>query len=811
MKKTSLPLMVLCLIISFISVSQAASTVNVTTSDTYQTMDGFGASITWYETRLTEHSNKGNMKIQMFNGSTAEQLGTITPRFNLVNTGETSIALSDVKIRYYYTVDGDRSQEFWCDWSTAGKENVTGTFVKIDDAMTDADYFLEVGFTSDAGSLAAGQSIEVQTRIAKSDWDHYTQTDDYSFNSDAASYQDWEKVTGYLSGALQWGIEPTDSGDDGGDDNGDAGIDPTTATFDKNAALQADIAITMTLNGHTLETISDGSGNNLAAGGDYTVSDTMVTVHKGYLADQNIGTLRLVFTFSGGSHSELAVKVIDTTGTDGEADTTAPSAPTDLEVTAKTSSSISLVWSASTDDVGVAGYDVYCDGILATSVITTSANVTDLAADTTYHMTVTAMDASGNVSPESPILSVTTAASDSAARHQSPYPEADPSDCGGWALVDNVCCARYCVNDDRSENCDGCGGNDSPECVTVGSKGCMSGEWPEVFSVSDDEPWHYSRSTHFGLTSGGACGFGLYGLCTTRQDFIDANLGSQCDAFCKAYPALCTDPAGTTLRGNFAAPPGNYYTQFWPSLPGDRDNYLSCGECYEVIHTKKDGSEYQPGEEGYTPPITLQLVDSCPCSANSKWCCGSGRDHCGEVSDYKYGCQLPPSPPDPPADHDPLPNESIHLDLSDIAMARLQTGSAGTMVDGIIPIKYRRVPCPVVGNVYIWLRDGAGPYWFALSVVNVSKLGSVVKVEVQEASGEWVALVRDPNYTSARPQERYGAWVLPQGAGPFSLPVSLRITDPSGKTIVAEEVIKSWAAPDADMKGTYYIDTGMQF
>jgi expansin (peptidoglycan-binding protein) len=163
-------------------------------------------------------------------------------------------------------------------------------------------------------------------------------------------------------------------------------------------------------------------------------------------------------------------------------------------------------------------------------------------------------------------------------------------------------------------------------------------------------------------------------------------------------------------------------------------------------------------------------------------------------------------------DHDPLPNESIHLDLSDIAMSRLQSGYAdGGIVDGVIPIRYQRVPCPVVGNVYIWLRSGAGPYWFALSVVNVSGLGSVVNVEAQLPSGAWVSLQRDPNYTSSRPHERYGAWVLPQEAGPFSLPVSLRITDPSGNAVVASEVIKAWAPTDMSQAGMYYIDTGMQF
>ena len=397
-------------------------------------------------------------------------------------------------------------------------------------------------------------------------------------------------------------------------------------------------------------------------------------------------------------------------------------------------------------------------------------------------------------------------------RDQAPYPDADPSDCGeSWTLVDNVCCAQYCVDDDRSESCSECGGNDSDSCVSVDAKACKSGKWPEVHAVTDDEPWHYSRSTHFGLTAAGACAYGLYSLCSA-----DVAVGSEyqerCDAFCTAYPDLCADPAGVTLRGNYAAPQGNYYTQFWPSLPGDLDNYLACGECYEVVRTRPDGTEYAPGDDGYAPSVVLQIVDSCPCSANSKWCCGSGRNHCGEVSEFAYGCPLPPGPPAPPADRDPLPDESMHLDLSSIAMARLQTGDPlGNIANGVIPMMYRRVPCPVVGNTYLWLHPAGGAYWFSLSVVNSAGLGSIVSVEARLPSGEWVALGRDANYTSSRPQERYGAWVLPQGAGPFELPVSIRLTSPSGEAIVAEDVIKSWEPADPSQEETYYIDTGVQF
>src|SRR5215510_5910760 len=49
-------------------------------------------------------------------------------------------------------------------------------------------------------------------------------------------------------------------------------------------------------------------------------------------------------------------------GGGGGGDTQAPSVPTNLRVTATTSSSISLAWNASTDNVGVTGYDLFRGG-----------------------------------------------------------------------------------------------------------------------------------------------------------------------------------------------------------------------------------------------------------------------------------------------------------------------------------------------------------------------------------------------------------------------------------------------------------------
>ncbi len=97
-------------------------------------------------------------------------------------------------------------------------------------------------------------------------------------------------------------------------------------------------------------------------------------------------------------------------GLDAEApDTHAPSAPMDLAAPARTSTSISLTWSASTDDVGVTGYDVYDGATLAASVAVPGATITGLAPSSTHGFTVRARDAAGNVSASSAALTVTTA------------------------------------------------------------------------------------------------------------------------------------------------------------------------------------------------------------------------------------------------------------------------------------------------------------------------------------------------------------------------------------------------------------------
>lgn len=92
------------------------------------------------------------------------------------------------------------------------------------------------------------------------------------------------------------------------------------------------------------------------------------------------------------------------------ADTEAPTIPTNLAASSPTSNSISLSWTASTDNTGVAGYEIYVNGVLYSTVSATTATVSGLNPSTTYTFYIIAKDASGNASAASNTATGTTLA-----------------------------------------------------------------------------------------------------------------------------------------------------------------------------------------------------------------------------------------------------------------------------------------------------------------------------------------------------------------------------------------------------------------
>jgi len=91
-----------------------------------------------------------------------------------------------------------------------------------------------------------------------------------------------------------------------------------------------------------------------------------------------------------------------------ESDTLPPSTPTNLVGTAISYSEVSLSWNPSSDNVGVAGYRVYRNGIEIGTKANTSYKDTGLSPATTYQYSVSAYDAAGNESTVSSAVSVMT-------------------------------------------------------------------------------------------------------------------------------------------------------------------------------------------------------------------------------------------------------------------------------------------------------------------------------------------------------------------------------------------------------------------
>ncbi len=205
--------------------------------------------INYISIKPIEIFNNYAVKLETTNvNSLWETSRTIAPKYKLYNTGDSPIELQDVKIRYYYSIDGEREQNFWCPWSSVNKDNVTGTFVEKEIPALESDYYFEVGFTEEAGFLEPDKNMKMHTVVAKeyeveNNWfdsifmkiieflnldkleeylgkyigdindsddevNHedilYHQKDDYSFN-ESYYYTEWDKVAVFIDGKLVWG------------------------------------------------------------------------------------------------------------------------------------------------------------------------------------------------------------------------------------------------------------------------------------------------------------------------------------------------------------------------------------------------------------------------------------------------------------------------------------------------------------------------------------------------------------------------------------------------------------------------------
>ncbi|MCB4791279.1 MAG: MBL fold metallo-hydrolase [Elusimicrobia bacterium] len=213
----------------------------------------------------------------------------------------------------------------------------------------------------------------------------------------------------------------------------------TTSSSDGTTINQNSIVLKMTYNGESIlfagdidtnveATLVSTYGNNLAAkvlkvphhGSAYGSSTAFLDKVKPTRAYIEVGAGNSYGHPDSGTVSRLqaagaTIYRTDTSGTMSyvissvpASDTTDPSTPSNLAAIAVSSTSISLTWAASTDNVGVTGYQIIRDGSYLASTTSLTYLDTGLTPSTPYSYTVKAYDAAGNISTQSNTATATT-------------------------------------------------------------------------------------------------------------------------------------------------------------------------------------------------------------------------------------------------------------------------------------------------------------------------------------------------------------------------------------------------------------------
>lgn len=169
---------------------------------------GSTCKLNWLEFKAPVKPPAGKIKIQMKNESIDLKTNVIKPHFKITNNGTVPVSLDKVKVRYFYSLDSKTAQQFEYSGGSIPSSEVAGTIVKMNAVTPQANYYLEIGFKNNAGTLEPNQEVELQTAIvAKSP--AYRQDNDFSFNSKQTDLVDWETVAGYVDDKLCWGREPS--------------------------------------------------------------------------------------------------------------------------------------------------------------------------------------------------------------------------------------------------------------------------------------------------------------------------------------------------------------------------------------------------------------------------------------------------------------------------------------------------------------------------------------------------------------------------------------------------------------------------
>jgi chitodextrinase len=229
-------------------------------------------------------------------------------------------------------------------------------------------------------------------------------------------------VTSLVTGDGTFSLDATSTSSDGADyvsKEGAAGFAPQLVVTTSSApgdtsppTAPTGLHATATGPGH-VDLSWTASGDNIGVSG-YKIFRNGVQVGSSATTSFSDGTAlpQTSYTYTvsafdaAGNNSPLSDPAPVTT----PADTTPPSKPAGLGAAAAGSNQVDLAWTASTDDVGVASYEIRRDGTAIGTSPTASYSDTSVQPNTTYSYTVVAIDTAGNRSAGSDPATATTPA-----------------------------------------------------------------------------------------------------------------------------------------------------------------------------------------------------------------------------------------------------------------------------------------------------------------------------------------------------------------------------------------------------------------
>jgi hypothetical protein len=247
-------------------------------------------------------------------------------------------------------------------------------------AVTGGKYVLSAPASASSGN----GNLSVHNTVVTGD---YTLTVDGNVTATSALWNDFSVVFGYQNSTNYYYFSSNESNDAG-----------TSGLFKVAAGVVTQLADTTTLiTGGTIyavKIVKTGSTYQAYRNNVLLATATDSTWASGKVG---FGTLN-----DGASYDNLLVNTV------AAGDTTPPSTPTGLAGSPVSTTQINLTWTASTDNVGVTGYQVFRGAAQVGTPTATSYSDTGLSPNTSYTYTVKARDAANNLSPASSPATVTT-------------------------------------------------------------------------------------------------------------------------------------------------------------------------------------------------------------------------------------------------------------------------------------------------------------------------------------------------------------------------------------------------------------------